>query len=178
MIRKAATLAMAVLLVAAYATPGQGQGTPAAILEIDVENLVEYQEDTSDLSKFATDANVTTPAPPRNSNFRVGIGDIVAVSGQPAKGTMIRNIRQVLLRTAPDPGQAIADAVRNGVLADSFDILKSDGTPIGTIVSYGTAAGSPPVGGPLSITQGNFANIYHECTPPASVLQGSLIIVL
>jgi uncharacterized protein (TIGR03437 family) len=62
-----------------------------------------------------------------------------------------------LPRIAPDPGQAIADTVRNGVLGDSFEILNGDGTPIGTIVSYGNAAGSPPVGAPLSTTQGNFA---------------------
>jgi uncharacterized protein (TIGR03437 family) len=146
----------AVLCAAAF--PHRTLAAPlTTILEIDVENLVEYQEDTSDLSKFASAPNATTAVPPRNFYFRVGIGDIVAVNGQLAKGTMTRNIRQVLLRTAPDPGQAVADTVRNGVLADSFEILKSDGTPIGTIVSYGPAAGSPAPGAPMSITQGNFA---------------------
>ena len=136
----------------------QAQVVPPAILEVDVENLVEYYEDSSDLSKFATGLNATTAVPPRNFAFRVGIGDIVAVNGQPAKGTITRNIRAVFLRTAPDPGQAMPDTVRGAVLGDVFEILKSDGTPIGTIMSYGSGAGagSPP-GAPLSITQGNFA---------------------
>jgi uncharacterized protein (TIGR03437 family) len=148
---------MAVLLVAAYCTLGQGQIPPATILEIDVENPVQYFEDTSDLSKFATDPNATAAVPPRNFAWTMYIGDIVAVNGQPAKGTVTRNLRQIFLNTAPSPGQAIADVVRNAVTADTFEILKSDGTPIGTIVAYGLTVGSPPLGGPLSITQGTFA---------------------
>jgi uncharacterized protein (TIGR03437 family) len=147
----------ALVLMAAYCIPGQGQAPPPTILAIDVENPVQYFEDTSDLSKFATDPNATTAIPPKNFAWTVYIGDIVAVNGQPAKGTVTRNLRQVFLSTTPNPGQAIADAVRNAVTADTFEILKTDGTPIGTIVSYGLTVGSPPLGAPLSITQGNFA---------------------
>src|SRR5260370_37131793 len=68
--------------MAAYGAMGQGKVQPATILEIDVENSVRYQEDSSDLSKFATDPNVTTAIPPRNFFFRLNIGDIVAVNGQ------------------------------------------------------------------------------------------------
>jgi hypothetical protein len=157
MVMKAKVIAMAVLLVAVYCTLGKGQASPPTILEVDVQNVVRYFEDTSDLSKFATDPNATTAVPPSNFMFIVIIGDIVAVNGQPAKGTMTRDVRAVSLRTAPNPGEAIADTVRNAVNADTFEILKSDGTPIGTIVSNGVAAGSPPPGAPLSITQGNFA---------------------
>jgi hypothetical protein len=135
----------------------QGTQAPPAILEIDVENAVRYLEDSSDLSKFAIDPNMTTAVPPKNFFFRMNIGDIVAVNGQPAKGTMTRNNRTIDASPVPNPGQAIADTVRNSVIADTFEILKTDGTPIGTIVSYGLSAGTPPPGAPLSITQGNFA---------------------
>ena len=74
------------LCAAAFSQPGLAQVTPPTILQIDVENFVEYQEDTSDLSKFTTDPSATTAVPPRNFTFRVGIGDIVAVNGLPAKG--------------------------------------------------------------------------------------------
>ena len=127
------------------------------ILVVDVENLVAYSEDTSDLSKFATGPNATPAALPKNFNFRVDIGDIVAVNGQPARGTITRNNRQVLPNTTPNPGQAIADTVRGAVHLDSLEILKSDGTPIGTIVSYGLGLGPPAPGAPLSITQANLA---------------------
>ena len=143
---------MAVLLVAACCTLGLGQVVPPTILEVDVENFVQYAEDTSDLSKFATDPNVTTAVPPRNFASAVAIGDIVAVNGQPAKGTVTRHFRTLTLNTAPNPGQAIADTVRGAVVASTFEILKSDGTPIGTIVSYGLAGGSLPPGAPLSIS--------------------------
>ena len=133
-----------------------GQVVPT-ILQIDVENLVAYSEDTSDISKFATGSSATPAALPKNFNFRVDIGDIVAVNGQPAKGTLTRNNRQAMLNSAPNPGQAIADTVRGAVHLDSFEILKSDGTPVGTIVSYGLGLGSPSPGAPLSITQGNLA---------------------
>ena len=157
MIQKVETLVMAVLLMAASCTLGRGQVTPAAILEIDVENYVSYNEDTSDLSKFATDPNSTTAGLARGFFFGVQIADIVAVNGQPAKGTLTRNSRALSLTPAPGPGQAIADTVRGAVSADTFEILKSDGTPIGTIVSYGLGAGSAAPGAPLSITRGNFA---------------------
>ena len=156
MIRKAGMTAMTVLLGVVHCDLALAQGALTTILEIDVENPVQYFEDTSDLSKFATDPNATIATPPRNFAWTMYIGDIVAVNGQPAKGTVTRNLRQVLLNTAPNPGQAIADTVRNAVTADTFEILKSDGTPIGTMVSYGLTVGSPPLGAPLSITQGSF----------------------
>jgi hypothetical protein len=157
MIRKAGMIATTVLLGIGHCNLALGQGAQTAILEIDVENAVRYQEDSSDLSKFGTDPNATTAVPPKNFFFRLNIGDIVAVNGQPAKGTMTRNNRTIDSNPVPNPGQAIADTVRNSVIADTFEILKSDGTLIGTIVSYGLAAGSPPPGAPLSITQGSFA---------------------
>ena len=157
MIRKAGMIATTVLLGVGHCNLALGQGAPATILEIDVENPVQYFEDTSDLSKFAIDPNATTAVPPKNFAWTIYIGDIVAVNGQPARGTVTRNLRQVFLNTAPNPGQAVADAVRNAVTADTFEILTSDGTPIGTMVSYGLTVGSPPLGAPLSITQGSFA---------------------
>ena len=62
MIRKAETIAMTVLLVAVHCTLALGQQPPPTILTIDVENVVEYQGDISDPSKFATNPNVTPPA--------------------------------------------------------------------------------------------------------------------
>ena len=59
MFQKAETFTMTVLLVGMRCTVALGQQPPAAILTIDVENVVEYQGDTSDPSKFATKPNVT-----------------------------------------------------------------------------------------------------------------------
>src|SRR5215471_9560524 len=66
-----------------------GQAAPT-ILTIDIENFVQYQSDTFDLSQYGVNSSVTPPAAVLASNadfwYGVGLGDIVAVNGQPAKG--------------------------------------------------------------------------------------------
>ena len=150
-------------------SPISAQVLPPTILEIDVDNLVEYFEDTSDLSKFATGPNPIAAASPRNFNFRVGIGDIIAINGQPAKGTLTRNNRQVLLRTAPVTGQSIADTVRGAVHSDTIEIVKNDGTQIGTIMSYGLGLGPPPTRG----TFGNNSSQFGDHRGYRSIYRGA-----
>src|SRR5947209_5376551 len=69
------------LCAVAFFQLGLAQVAPPTILQVDVENLVSYFEDTSDLSKFATDPNATTTVQPKNFHFRVSIADIVAING-------------------------------------------------------------------------------------------------
>ena len=77
------------LCAAAFSQLGLAQAPPPTILEIDIENLVQYYVDTSDLARFATEPNATPAAPARNFREALWIGDIVAVNGQPAKGTTV-----------------------------------------------------------------------------------------
>src|SRR5438128_1717799 len=118
------------------------QTAPPTILEIDIENFVAYYDDIPDVSKRATDPNATTPVLGRNFAPSVLIGDIVAVNGQPAKGTFVYRTLTLNLRAAPTAGQAIADIVRNNVNNQAFEILKSDGTPIGNVMTSGLGVGS------------------------------------
>jgi len=153
-------VAAATLLAAVYCTRGLAQVAPATILEIDVENIVQYHEDISDVSKFGTNPNVTTPVTARNFDYFLIIGDIVAVNGRPAKGTFANTTRSIKLSPTPTAGQAIGDVVRATVNNQIFEILKSDGTPLGTITTYGLGgAGVAPPGAPLEVTQGNNAII-------------------
>ena len=134
LLRGKTALAMA-LCAAACSQFSSAQVAPPVILQIDLESHVLYFGDTSDLSKFGTDPNVTTPTPVRNFVRTTGIADIVAINGQRVTGTFSSgNVSGLFLRTAPTPGQAIANTVRNAVSMTIFEILKSDGTPIGTIV--------------------------------------------
>jgi uncharacterized protein (TIGR03437 family) len=151
-----ATLA-ATLCAAAFTQTGVAQAPPASILQIDVTNNVLYLQDTSDVSKFATDPKATTVAGHGSNNFNLGIGiaDIVAVNGQPVKGTHIRSAQNIFTGTASAPGGAIADTVRVAQAVFTFEILKSDGTPIGTIVTNGYGGGPAPPGAPLTATGGN-----------------------
>ena len=146
------------LLVVACLPSGRTQTTPTTILEVDLENKVQYHEDVGfDPSKFATDGGLTTVVRPKNFGKFVSIADIVAVNGQPAKGIALYNTRTVTLRSAPAPGEAIADTERNGVIEQMFEILRPDGTPVGTILSSGLAAGAAPPGSAAAVAQGNLA---------------------
>jgi hypothetical protein len=133
------------------------QAPPASVLRIDTTNVVLYFEDTGDLSRFTTDPNVTTPMlPGKIFNRAIAIADVQAVNGQPVKGTHTRTAANLNLRPAPTPGQSIADTVRNQAGEISFEILKNDGTQIGTIMASGFAGGASPPGSPSKVTVGNF----------------------
>ena len=166
--KKAETIALAALLVAAYCNSAWGQTPPSAILEIDIENVVEYITDITDLTQYGTKPNITPSNPtatsPRNLGTASGIGDIVAINGQPAKGALTFRVWAFQLSPAPSiPGafpRAIADTQRASMRSLTLEILKSDGTQVGTIMTLGMggggAAGVPP-GAPLGLTSMNFA---------------------
>src|SRR6516225_6966252 len=148
----AATVCAAVLF-----QPCLAQVPPGSVLRVDTTNVVLYFEDTGDLSKFTTDPNVTTPMlPGKIFNRAIAIADIQAVNGQPVMGTHTRTATNMNLRPAPAPGQAIADTARNQAGDISFEFLKNDGTPIGTIMASGFAGGASPPGSPSKVTVGNF----------------------
>jgi uncharacterized protein (TIGR03437 family) len=149
---------MGVFLVAVCQNLALGQATPS-ILEIDVANLVEYQDDISDVSKMATNPNVTTsavnsPVGPHNFFVATVLGDIVAVNGQPVKGTYAARARATITNPTPTPGQAIADTARLSIRETTFEILQSDGTQIGAIMVFGVngGPGSFPPGAPSLVT--------------------------
>ncbi|MDQ6704834.1 MAG: hypothetical protein M3Z85_02585 [Acidobacteriota bacterium] len=152
------TARAATLCAAAFSYPGLAQVPPPTILRIDTANVVLYIEDVvADPAKVATDPNVTTLTPPKNFFRNAVIGDILAVNGQRVMGTQTgTGPGGGVLRIAPTPGQAIADTVRNAVQMISFEILKSDGTPIGTIMGSGFTGGVSPPGSPLNVTGNNF----------------------
>ena len=147
---------VAVLICIARYCSAQGQTAPPTILVIDVDNNVEYQEDISDPSKYATNPAVTPSATPRNFYVATIIGDIVAVNGEPAKGTYIGRARS-LYANVGTPGAAVTDITRAAIREQIFEILKSDSTPIGTIVALGDSGGPAPPGAPLAAQKGNWA---------------------
>jgi uncharacterized protein (TIGR03437 family) len=147
----------AAFCAAAISPLGLAQAAPPTILQIEVSNYVLYFEDAtaSEPSRFALNSDVTATAGIRNFNRSVGIGDVVAVNGQPVTGSFSASYSGLFFRTAPTPGQAIADTFRNAVGMAAFEILKSDGTPVGTIVAAGLAGGAAPPGAPAAATGNN-----------------------
>ncbi len=159
-LRRAKTALAMALCAGACSQLSLAQVTASSILQIDLADHVLYFQDAFDLSKFATEPNVTPSGsvlgPVRNFARTTGLADIVAINGQRVTGSYSSgNVSGLFLRTAPTPGQAIANTVRNAVGMTIFEILKSDGTPIGTIVAAGLAGGDAPPGAPTAATGNN-----------------------
>jgi hypothetical protein len=149
-------VAAVTLYAAAWQQAGTAQTAPPVILQVDIENMVQYFGDTSDPSKFATNANPTS-AMSRTFDAAVLMADIVAVNGKPAKGIWVARFQSVPLRLTPSPSMAIADVVRSGPGDETYEILQPDGTPVGTVVSLGLFGGTPAPGTPAALTTGNHA---------------------
>ncbi len=149
-------LVMAAFCAALAPGTGFAQAPPPVILQVDIENMVQYWGDVSDPSKLAT---VLTPTTPIISNFEpfLLIADIVAVNGAPAKGTWVARAQRLTLRPTASSGVSIADVTRTGPGDETYEILRPDGTPVGTIVSLGFFSGPPPPGAPSALTTGNHA---------------------
>jgi uncharacterized protein (TIGR03437 family) len=154
MTRKTRILAMTVL-VTAHGSVAQGQLPPPTILTVDLENFVLYQTD-SDIPKYATNPSPTPSVLPKNFYVETLLADIVAVNGQPAKGLYAARGQTIVTSPAPAPGGAIADTTHNSIRQQIFEILKSDGTPIGTIIALGLSAGNSPPGSPAAQLSGNW----------------------
>jgi hypothetical protein len=152
--RRRTALAVA-FCAAAYCQLGVAQVGPPTILQIDLADFVLYREDVPDPVKWATDPNavgITAFGPVRNFYRAVHLADVVAINGQQMKGNFAASQVVVGFRTEPTPGFAIGDTVRNTLAAITIEILKSDGTQIGTIVANGLGGGTPPPGSPVPIS--------------------------
>ena len=158
MIRKTETLTMTVVLMAMCGRAALGQA-PASTLKIELRNVVEYQVDNSDTSKYGTNPNPTVggvvPVGCLASPV-VSLGDVVSVNGQPAKGTYVSRAVNLCISPTPVAGQAIADTTHNSIRFETYEILQSDGTPVGTVMTEGLNAGGPSPPGPPAGSQ-NFA---------------------
>jgi uncharacterized protein (TIGR03437 family) len=149
-------IALATLCAATFSHPGVAQVPTPTILRIDTINAVVYFEDTGDVSKYGTDPGITTPSiSTRGFIQQIGIADIQAVNGQPVTGLHTRVATGLYSSPAPPPGNAVADIARAASMEIRFEILKSDRTPIGTIVASGYFAGASPPGAPAG-TAANF----------------------
>ncbi|HET8547019.1 MAG TPA: hypothetical protein VFL57_03405 [Bryobacteraceae bacterium] len=130
-------LAILALAWSAGAQPSQGTAETPVVLEVDVENQVQYRSDIAEPARRGMDPNATTAGPARAFTDVLFIGDIVAVNGRRARGTWTS--RQFLMNfsPAPAPGFAIGDVTR-GTLADcKWEFLDENGRFVGAIIDSG-----------------------------------------
>ena len=145
----------------------RAHGQPGAVqLRIDIEKGVNYYQDVTDYSRFATDPGPQAVAASRNFSSGVSVIDIVAVNGEPARGTAFGQQVTLIAKPNPAPSQAIADVSAGGIVEWIFEIQSSTersldemGRPIsiGTIFFQGLAAGAPPPGLGVVVGGGNFS---------------------
>ena len=126
-------------------------------LVIQVENYVEYFEDTSDPFKKGTDPNITTVNAPLLNTFLDSdhFADIISINGQPAKGLLYGSGRVIGSATTLTPGHPIADVTTSTYRTYYFQLQNGDGMAIGTIISSGPAS-QPPPGAVSGVTAGDF----------------------
>jgi uncharacterized protein (TIGR03437 family) len=143
------------LAVVSWPWAGQAQTAGTAILKIDIANYVPYTYEVFDYGKFATVPTLTPPPPGRTFSFFVFIGDIVAVNGKPVKGLWTARGTTFFFDPNAVPGRSTADVTRGNIIDMYWEILQSDGTPVGTLAASGLTRGIPPPGAPLAQTGDN-----------------------
>lgn len=130
------------------------QTPPVTILEIEFDNVVSYYADVADPAKHGT-SPLPAPLPAtlnRLFKLEVGLSDVVAVNGKPAKGMRVSRSTPLRFSTVQSPGQAIADFNGWGVMDLYVVILGPDGTLIGNIMYMGVGAMAAPPGSPTGAT--------------------------
>jgi uncharacterized protein (TIGR03437 family) len=142
------------LASACLSAPAQDVPT---ILQIEVENYVGYAADTVDVARVARSTSPLTPATPANFFTNVILGDIVRINGAGAKGAMV--IRTQTLRLAPAAGAtaAISDVTRAAYAQMSWELLRADGTPLGSLYAMSLSGGTPSPGSPVGADGGTAA---------------------
>jgi hypothetical protein len=148
-------LAMTALHVSVVSATGFGQAAPAAILAVDIENVVIYQQDFGDAARFATDTNRVTPPAIRNFVPVIWLADVTAVNGKPAKGTWTVRGTFVGRTTTLSPGNAIADSAASFFFDWIVDLRQVDGNQIGTLMATGWGGTAKPPGAPSFFLQAN-----------------------
>jgi hypothetical protein len=148
------TLSISVLCVASL---GIAQAPLPSVITIDVENYVEYLEDTADPLKRGSDPNLTTVRVLPNTFVESDhLADIVAINGQAAKGLAFTSARVIGSTTSSTPGRPIADVTTSTFRSIYFQMMSADGAYIGTIYCSGPH-GQPPPGSPIGGVVGEYA---------------------
>ena len=147
-----ATLALGMI----FALPTCVAQVKPTTMQVDVNNFVLYNYDTFDTTQFGTNPDPTNVMM-KTYNYHISIGDIVAVNGATAKGTLLCTHTMFVLSPTAVVGslRAIADTRRAMIDDCSLEILKADGTAVGTIFIHGLFGGAPAPGAPSAVALSN-----------------------
>lgn len=134
------------LLTSAVLVIGLAAETPkVALLEIEIANTVSYRLDVADVSKLASAPGMVPPIVDRGFVGFLGVGDIVAVNGKPAKGMWANRGEILNASPTPSPTMAIGDVGSGSHTQCTIDLYTADGQWVGKLVDRGL---TPNIGGP------------------------------
>ena len=144
---------IAAAICAIAAERAWAQAPQFVTLTIEYANGVVYGDIVGDPLKFATSPTPLdlSASAPKNFVSFLAIGDIASVNGVPVKGAIVDRGRTMMLSSAPNPGQAIADLGRGALVDIILEIRQTDGTAIGTIMTSGFTGGAAPPGAPAGV---------------------------
>jgi len=135
-----------------------GQAKTEAVFTFEIDNVVAYYDDGTTYAKTGT-STAKTPLP---SDFvgvfrpNMWLGDLVAVNGAPAMGTLFMHGMALGGGPNPAPRRPIYDVNRNQVNHAQLDILDSARGAVGVLCFDGLGAGSPSPGTPSGASSGVF----------------------
>lgn len=131
-------------LVAAHGTSGFGQtAEQPVVLTIDMDNYVVYRGDVTDPSRISRDPGPTVAGPSRAFQNQNHMADLVAVNGNPIKGSLWVAGSPALFRVSPQIGNSIADFNGAGPYLNFWEILGPDGKWIGSLMGGGSFPPAP-----------------------------------
>jgi hypothetical protein len=116
-----------------------GQNLPPVVLEVDVENVRFYHQDSADFARYGSRAERTESALHPNFSYMEAVGDVVAVNGQRVRGTITVQATGIRLnKDVPRPTFGTAD-IGGGAnrLVYEIDILGEDGNHIAALFATG-----------------------------------------
>ena len=135
----------------------QQLGAPT-VLVLDERNGVNYNEDTADVTKFATSSAIVPVSLMPSWISGTGFLDIYAINGQTVKGLHSYRFTKFGLSTATlTPGTAIADVARLSLINHVWEIQDANGVAMGTIMGQGFANGPAPPGSPAAQLSSNIS---------------------
>jgi len=132
------------------------QHPAGSLLIVETANHTAYVRDVTDYSILATKPGPAPAVLDKNFGQYTIIGDVVSVNGRPVKGTVLEMVNDFVMRPNPQPGQAIADITRGGMIEWYFEILDQSGNLIGSIRVSGVNGGPPPPGQTATIQQASY----------------------
>jgi uncharacterized protein (TIGR03437 family) len=105
------------------------------ILQVDVENVVNYLGDVADPTRVARSPLPVTPNLTPFGNFyrNMVLGDVTAINGSLTRGLFVREVTVLRVNPAPTPTQAIGDVNRLSSGQILYEFVKPDGISFGTL---------------------------------------------